>query len=547
MSTSKEVRTYSRWASGSSSAASDSIGEYNSKNAQVYENGNLGPRPGWKDVGDGAYSSFDPSTGDAQAIQWYRLTDNSQRLLLKFSQSGDKYDILNLAALTWATGTETITPIPSAANFMPVEHDDVSQTPMSFDGQSLLTIGGMISIVDTGLGTVFSPNTPDSYPLAAVAYRERFYYWGFTTNPGRIYYSVAANYANWDDGTTTGSASWGSALSFFDVSYDTTTLVGSVIGVWSVKNALIIARKDARWLVLTGTSPDNGTLRELGRDQVPDFDTAVVVDNELVFLDPSGKGVIIATPSFVETRQLDYMAPSAFPSSTYSRPDRLFSPRKGVGDEVTRDIFLPARPTTGDDAKLVAAERVNDAWTISDWDLSSAPQNLLFSGGRVNEMFCHTELSSSANLYSRNLTLNRPANSGDARSVSLANEAGTSGGTDVVVQLATIEAEDSQLLRPVKVVVDVDYWKGGNYSAPELAIDATVEGIEADTPKDTSAQISVTTSGWDASTGNKPLSRRVSTALPQLQFGSRAFVTLTFDNLALDRVRVYYEAIEDVR
>lgn len=552
MSASKEVRTYSRWASGSSAAASDSVGEYNSVNAQVYENGNLGPRPGWKEIGEGAFSTFVPGTDTLQSIQWYRETGGVERrrLLLNFwddSGSHDEYEVLNLNSNTWSAGA-AIASLPSSSDFQALEHDDSDSQVTSFDGQSLLTFGGYVTVVgSTNIGTPLILNTPDSYPLGATAYRERFYYWGFVTNPGRIYYSVAANYANWDDGTQAGNATWTSALSFFDISYDTTTKVGAVIGVWSVKNALIIARKDARWLVLTGTSPDNGTLRELGRDQVPNWNSACVVDNELYFLDTTGKGIVIATPSFVEATQLDYLSPTAYPSSTAERPDRLFSPREAVGDEVTSDIFLPARESTGDSPNLVAAERINQSWNLSKWTWATTGLDVSFTAARPNEMYAMIAEASDAPVFSRNLTLNRPANSGDDSSVALSLEANTASGTDVIVDLATIEAEDSKLLRPVKVVIDIDYWKGGNYSAPTLAIDSTVEGIEADTPIDTSAQIVVDPSGWDSSVGDLPLSRRVSRALPQLQFGSSAFVRLTFNNLALYRVRVYYESIDDVR
>jgi|TARA_R110000823_G_scaffold73900_7_gene169795 hypothetical protein len=559
----KGVRKYDQWSVGSGAATDLDVAEYNSVNAQVYENGNLGPRPGWKELAQtNNPATFARDTTDVvNAFQYWVETTGHEYGLMVWTDFSASNAVLtsefDLALGTWEGSSSTLAKVGSAGALAAGADDDTDQYHSSNDGLVMSTVAGNVFIATTStIGTAFGIDSPDSYPTGATAYRERMYYWGFASNPGRIYYSVAANYKNWDDGTVAGDATgWTDATSFFDVSYDQTSLVGAITGVWSVKNALLIARKDARWMVLTGASPATGSLRELGQDTVPDFNTPVIVDNELLFLDPAGKGVVIATPSFVETRALSYLAPTAYPGSTAFRPDRLFSPRRGVGDENTRDVFLPARATDSQSPDLVAAERINDVWSLSKWTHNISSQTIStihFTKGRTNEMWClaDSDGGSSANtleIYSRNLTLNRPGNSSDTRSKALSGESGTSGGSNVVLDLGTIQSADDNLLRPVKVVVVLDYWKGGNYTAPSLAIDAAVNGIEADTPSDSATQVVVSTSGWDNSTGNLPTTRRVSTPLQQLQWGTKADIRLTFNNLAIDNVRVYYEEIDDIR
>jgi hypothetical protein len=61
------------------------------------------------------------------------------------------------------------------------------------------------------------------------------------------------------------------------------------------------------------------------------------------------------------------------------------------------------------------------------------------------------------------------------------------------------------------------------------------------------AQQTVTTSGWTDTVGDAPYKRRVAVALPNLQFGTRFRIRLTFDNVAIDTVQVYYDEQDDIR
>jgi len=533
----RSVRTYSEWRQGSSASADPGSSEYNSENAQVYENGSLGPRPGWKAISDSAGTRvFDPATDSLLGLSWYQETDAAEYLAVVFDDAGTaKFDTLPLASPTWAAG-QTLTDLATGAdNLYPPNYDDTAKVLTSFDGSILSSLGPhLLFATASSIGTVAAITTADGDARSVTVNRERAYYWGINARPGRIYYSNAADFSTVE------------STSSFDTNADVDSYAGAPTGAWSVKNALLIACKDNRWLVLTGASPDTGSLKELGQDVAPIHGTATIVDNQLWFLSPTGHGLVVATPSFVESETLRHMSPLAYPGSSLARPNNSFMPQSAVGDDINGNLMLPGR-LTGDNDEIVAVERVNEVFNLSRWDTDTAPQDIVFSGGRPNEMYAAADLGTSWAFYSRDHTLNRPANSGDSKSVSLANEANTASGTDVVVDLGEVSAPGGKIVRPIKVVLDIDYWKGGNYSAPELAVDATVLGTESTTPEDSIVQQTVTTTGWADTSGDSPYKRRVPVALPNTQFGTKFRIRLTYDNIALDSVQVYYDEQDDPR
>ncbi len=553
------VRTFAKWREGSSAAGNEGMGEYNSYNAQVYENGTLGPRPGWKEwtVASASYSEaldtvygmtiafpeddvphlvvhyYDATTSLAHEAEPFSLDEATQTAT---GTGGSPFTLTGMSVGEFSQGKL------NSSNFL-----DRGKPPTRGDGLTI-TIAGFVTFVNGT--TVETPIKPTNLSVSgAVPYRERMYYYAEDAFPGRIYYSFPANYVNWDDGTAGGAADWSGNTAYFEISPEPSNYPGAAVDMWAIKNALLIAAKGGKWYVLTGASPDVGSLRELGRDVVPEPNTGVVVDNELYFLNPNGQGVVVATPSFVESRQYRYLAPTAYPGHDYTRPDSAFQPLHAVGDDQTGSLFLPGRlGTAGTD--IMAAERVNDVWNLSRWTKDDeTPEDIVFTVGRPNEIYAKVMEAADWPLYSRNFTLNRPANSGDSLSKALGSEDGDSSNTsnEVVVELGETVAGEGMVVRPTKVVLDIDYWKGGNYSAPELKIDATIHGTEAATSEDALTQQTVTTTSWGNTTGDLPNHRRVAVALPQGQWGTRFDITITYDNLALDIVQVYYDEQRDPR
>lgn len=533
----RSIRSYNEWGQGSSASADPAKTEYNSVNGQVYSNGTLGPRPGWKEISTSAGGRVhDPSADALKSVLWYQETDAAEALAVVFLDGSTfKFDILPLATTTWAAG-QTLPDVAAIGSMYPPQFDDTDKVISSFDGSIASALGPhLVFATASSIGTVAALNTADGDARSVAINRERAYYWGVNSKPGRVYFSDAADFS------TVGSTS------SFDVNADVDSYAGAPTGLWSIKNAVLIACKDNRWLVLTGASPENGSLKELGHDVVPVHGTGAVIDNQLWFLSPTGQGIVVATPSFVEAETYARLSPLAYPGSTESRPNNSFMPQSAVGDDVNSNLFLPGRKLS-DGADILAVERVSKVFNLSKWTLNGTCQDIVFSNGRPNELYAAIDSNAASYaIYSRNHTLNRPANSGDSKSVSLQNEAGTASGSEVVVDLGEIVAPNGKIVRPVKVVLDIDYWKGGNYSAPELKIDATVLGTEATTPQDVLAQQSVTTTGWADISGNTAFKRRVPVALPNAQFGTRFSVRITYDNLALDTVQVYYDEQDDPR
>ena len=535
----RQVRSFSEWRSGSSGSSDPSISEYNSENGQLYENGTLGPRPGWKDfaISTGGRVS-DPSADTPMALQWYRDTDDVENLLVGFSDTSSSndftYDIVPLSSGTMASGAVVDAEHGYTAKFQPPEWDDGTHWSTWNDGFSLTSLGPYLAVAGSGTPGTFAASGVPPIRVQSAVYRDRTYAFSINSFPGRFYYSDSAALATFQ------------TSSFEDLNADSGSENGAIVGMWSVKNALLIARKDDRWMVLTGASPENGSLRELGRDIVPNYNSAAILGNQLFFLQRNGQGVVVASPSFVETDALAHLSPTAYPGSTQVRPNTAFQPMKGISNEASSFLMLPGR-NNGNDQTIVAVEQVNGVFNISRWLHSSAVQDIFFTEGRPGQIYSMVDEGTTWQIYSRNETLNRPANSGDSLSVALTNENGVSSGSEVVVDLGETLAGEGNIVRPVKVVLDIDYWKGGNYSAPELKIDATVLGTESAVPEDVVAQQVVATSGWTNSSGNAPYKRRVSVALPSAQFGTRFRVRVTYDNLALDSVQVYYDEQDDPR
>ncbi len=524
-------RTYSKWRQGSSASGDPDVTEYNSENAQVYENGNLGPRPGWKEISPSGGSRVHSETDDSiRSLMWYQESDGDEHLMVVFYDGQHRFDTFSLDTLSWSTGQQLVSMGGGGANLYPNNYPFHPATYSRFDGSILSAVGPhLLFSTSSSPGTVAAVTTADGIARRVTINRERAYYWGISGAPGRIYYSEPADFSVIE------------ALSSFDVNADYTSYAGAPVGMWSVKNALLIAMKDNRWATLTGASPENGSFKELGRDVVPVHSTATVVDNQVFFLSPTGAGVVIATPGFVEVDSLRYLSPLAYPGSSEQRPSNNFWPKTPAGDDTNGFLFLPG--VMGSDlGQVLAVERTNEVFNLSRWSLDSDCDDVYFTHGRPNEMYAVVDYGSDWDYYSRNYTLNRPGNSGDETSQSLTAEGGS-----VVVDLGEIVASAGSRCRPTKAVLDVDYWKGGDYSNPSVSVDATILGCEGASSEDVLSQVTADTSSWGDTSGDSPSKRRISLPLPQGQFGTRFRVRLTFDNISLDAVEIQYEETEDFR
>ncbi|MEE9125356.1 MAG: hypothetical protein V3U14_12835 [candidate division NC10 bacterium] len=414
-------------------------------------------------------------------------------------------------ALEWTTGSTSLVDFADPTSISELGPDWVFPPFWKGGASSVATVGAYTVV---GSGTPTTATLPGSDDAAGVTiYRDRAYYWAIDANPGRFYYSDI------------GAFSTVASTSFIDdLAVDVTSTSTGIIGAWVVQGSLFFATRDNSWYSLTGESPVTGTIRYRGQAQTPDYAGGVVVDDRVLFLDTLAQGFHVVTPGSL-MGGVSHLSPTAYPGSTSERPDPIFDLYPGLSDYDTKAVFLPGTNSH-------ALERVNGVWNVaSSTNVFAA---CLGPGGRMAHGF-----ATNSNIAFRDFTLNRPGNSGDTYSVAL--------NTNPIVDLGEIEASGGRLVRPVKVVFDVDYWKGGNYSSPVLKVDATVKGLEADTSEVSATQITVATSAWDDTTGDAPSARRVSIALEELAFGVRTHIRVTLNNLALNVVQVYYEEDTDPR
>lgn len=542
MPVSQRTRVYEDWRKGVYGSGDDSEGEFNARNAQVYQNGTLGPRPGWKlwaqsgqdyvvanDAPRG-FVFFDDETNDPRLLVTYADASDSNNLKTEVGDINTGTD-----TISWSTVVNINTGAGYPAGAYQAPRVGTSPLPHFWDRVALVNIGARI-FTDAPSTSDAPPNTADGYAHAVTIYRERAYYWGITGFPGRIYYSDAGDY------TTVG------ATSFFDVSIDPTLTTAAVTGLYSISNALIITRKDGRWLVLSGTSPENGTLGELGLDPVPDLVSAATVDNQLYFLNRSGTGVVVAVPGQVEAQVYEYLSPVRFPDASSDLPLLTLQRERAVGDEITRGIFLPAWQDGNTKDPLIAVERVNDAWTYSTWALDdyTAVDMIDFQLGYPNVLWAEVDDDGASwNFHSRNFTLNRPGKTTDDYSTTLTAEDGPNATASTMqVVLGTIIAEGDSWVRPKKVVLDIDYWKGTGYQAPSITVDATVKGTENATSEASCTQKTIASTSWDNAEGSK---QRVEVAIEPLPWAQEIVVEIGGDGFAIDVARIYYEQRDDTR
>lgn len=543
----RQRRVYEKWSQGPTGSGNDDAGDYNSVNAQVYENGTLGPRPGWKKltVANGT-KGHDAANDELAGCLWFRDTDDDDRFALFYRDDSDsdnlKYDVFALASPTWSAGGNTISAQGDTASIHPPGYATTSRhkkVDVWNDGFVLSGIGPYLSVATTnGIGAPTKPTIADGNPASVTRYRERAYYWGFANKPGRIYYSDPADYA------TVG------ATSFFDVNLDVDSIAGAVTGVWAVANSLLIARRDDSWLVLTGTSPENGTLREIGRDITPDFLSGAVFDGQVFFLNRSAQGIVVASPSSVDANSLRHLSPTAYPGSPFERPDDSVFPAQAVADDVSQNMLLMFE----DDWSL-GVEYVNGVFTLSEWKRSDpVVADTVFSRGRPGILWAVVHNTSATpdtfDVITRDFTLNRPARGSDTYSSPLSEEYGNfQGSARCLVRLSPVRGAAGSVVRPVRIVLDIDDYQDqlAPDDEPTLAIEIQLEGVEYqnadhDLQADTTININPDLTSLPGTGVNR---RRLTYHIDQAAWATRFYVDLEFDGMALDTVIVDYEELQD--
>ncbi len=317
--------------------------------------------------------------------------------------------------------------------------------------------------------------------------------------------------------------------------------------MWPVRNTLLIARRDGTWLLLQGSSPDDGTMTELGQYRVPEPGlSGVILDNQLWYLSKRGRGLNSATPGSVDTETMEHIQPTRNPQATTNPPTQ--QNLRPVVDTDNRFLFLPARYTRGATQTTVAAtEFINGVYTTSHWatPATTDSEGLDFTGGINGRLYAGFRDSTDWEFYCRDFTLNRPARTtGEDWSVSAVTE----GYTTAYATFPEIKAGAGTQIRPVRLVIELDYWNAANFDPPLIDATINVLGVAGSAASEVSvtwaADVGTSAEGepaWTTSTGVLPLRRTVQHYFTPGVWGSSISVALNFNSIAIRRMIVEYE------
>ena len=570
----RKHRVFSNWDRGPSGSLSRFETEYNSSNAQVYENGSLGPRPGWRD-----WTPHD--LGDDSPAQFDGGLDLHRRSTLLWAPRGGELGLLILS-----TGLAPGTVVGADGEHqmftvMYVDRDGLQTPATMFDNNSYGRRSGQ-KVFPHPRYNYLKPVTWNAGPLGF------FVMGGLLIHVGHWESSLTLNVdADIEDGTVHGSVvvpyreQLYAATSDGHMIYsqprleeneggevwpDTNEVIVSpsggvaVMGLYPLGNSLLIARTDDTWMLWTGTTHEDGTLRELDKEVVPFWGCGAVADRKVWYLSRVGLGVLAASATGV-SKDLWYLSPLAQPGVDTERPvsqtgDYMeFAPSAAVSDEVTGGVSLQAVEDLS--SVMLAAERVNGVWVLSRSDFSWAEGALgQWHGthGEANTMWaCCLDVPEGDGTYpiggatapeafhilSREFTLNRPAKSDDLHSRPLSGEHADG----MTIALGTIKPSGPGLVRPVKLVLEIDYWKGGGFETPELEVGGTIMGAEASDSTFGLQQQTAATEDW--ADGQRKRKRQW-IRFEQAPYGQGIDIDLFGDGWALHRAIVYYEEQEDV-
>ncbi len=480
-------------AKGSRTAAAANPKPYRSINLQVYSNGSLGPRPGWKQIATTGTAPA-PASGIAHGLtRWIPYAGTTYGyLFFGCGSTSAQTKRLPLDTLVWATST---------AGTMNFAIDDGLQemNPVSICwlNTKQAIIGGQL-IYDIGANTTISITYPSSFvPTHAVFYRTRLYAWGDPTFPNRVYYS--------DDG----AFSTFTAGSFFDVGSGGTTAPTRprIHGMYPLRDGILIYANEfafsstnqrnveGDWFVLQGANPITGSLRALGRNKVPSGPSiAGIYGTNLVGMDfDTGRGMFMHNGTDLDNKSLAYLRPgyelvsragSRSPVAMYGEPTFVMPYLINYSDSVdpTRSGTDPIGYMQEDGMQALAL--VHGVWNKELWWNGAIDKTITsvspfvwgISPFQADKLIATTNASADGltgtwRVVTRDVCLDRPAKTDDTWSDPTETHSDTTG-TGTPTNQLWLPSEQAPLghgARVLRVTVDFDYWKESTFSPASTA------------------------------------------------------------------------------
>lgn len=540
--------------------------QYRAVNVQVYANGTIGPRPGWKLL-ETTGTAPAPSAGSGSEMYGMACVpgtvDNGYLVFISKSDP-TACKALDLDTNVWG----------SALGIGAPPRDYLVETTNGgnvWSHQADWVLVGATDYENLRTASSGAISYPDSFaPRMSVAYKNRMYSWGDSTYTNRIYYSANGNFGSFTSGD-----------------YFTISLAGTIVNAWSLGDSLLIlvltaaiggAQPEGEWWSLTGANPLTGTLRLLSKDTWPAAAVhSTVYKNTMVFQDSLyDHGIMAHNGSELNTSGLSHLtasygnkrrgAISTGAVSTVGEPAIVLPYNIGVAGASSTGSADPTGDVIGDyyDNGTQAWEFVNGVWTKAvywngatevDYPLSFFRGVVPWDSYKLIAATNDTEVGSGEyKFFTRDLTLNRPVRTANTYSDPLEEH------PDVpstllgevppnILWLPAIQSEIGGGVRIRRVIVDVDYWKGSDMVPADIAdLQCSVanyrleDGWFAETEVQTSDStgFETTTLGSDNVSLN-PRQARIIFRFEDTPFYSACAVRFAnLRNIAIDRVTVDY-------
>lgn len=525
-------KVYDNWEAGGFFAGGsfDAVERFTSVNMQRYQNGSIGPRPGWRkrelsvalsgatlaSVADADKYKMQYGFGWSNDTEGVAPTTHTTGQFLHATPThgtalGRRYapvpatNTINVYALTDLVYSPALGASPTPAAYQINDY-----RPRIGQGSGFVEIGTVVYRSSTNAITEVSAGVG---PGAAIRPTQ------LTFHKGRIYGHVltvlfgsdAASLLAFNTGDAfafqLGGAGLGGSDNYFDVR-----------GIWPLPNGLLIycgtgptssytqyetpdgtgrGVEVGQWFMLTGTSPTNGTLTPLGRDAGPLFRSLAIVHDDKLLFPIYQRGWAVHDGTRVDKTSLADLRPGR---GQYAVGALWHNPVRTV---VKSSLVLPFTTTVVDPTAEGSgtADRIGEYYNLGhgayEFINGSWTEHLYLHGQGDIVGYCNFEEDKLACMhldspdgganwtpviYTRDTTLDRPATTSSQNTYNPASD-GTetaptqAGGAtgNMVHQLTTGEAlvPGFGSTKVLSVVIDYDYWNSDLF-AEDCGFDVTL-------------------------------------------------------------------------
>jgi hypothetical protein len=497
---------------------------YNSVNMQRYQNGSIGPRPGWRRMTQIA--------GTGSSVPTF-TTAKKNEALLGNSWTSTNYtgnpDAVSATLGTFifvgaanADGTgRRIVPVAdgnvhffgsspsyggSTADFTPEVYSLNTARLVKDIVQSKEVFGPSTYVISTGsTGVVVGRSISGTtyYPRHIVFYRGRGYGWKAMSA------ALATN--SLVQVSNTSSSIGFNSLDAAEFSIGGVSNAGEVVGLWPLASGILIysysglsssytdyntgvtgnrGTEVGQWYLLTGPNPASGTLTPLQQDVGPLwYELSIIYDGKVLF-PIYQRGWAVHNGNSVDTNSLADLRPGRGsyatgtiwhnPVSNHLKPSLIlpfYTPATDPTSEVkTNSDVIGEFYNTG----YGAYEYVNGAWCEQLYNHGQGdmgPGISTFDGDKM--VMTHMDSSDSGTtwfpqIYCRDVTLDRPSTSSvqnthnpfsDANETAPTQAGGATGIMYHMLETGEFAAGTLNLIKPEAVVIDYDYWNSSLFDS----------------------------------------------------------------------------------